>query len=370
MRIFQKIMKMRILLLFGFLSASSHLFCQNTLIPDTNFEQALIDLGYDTGIPNGTVPTANISDITHLVIQSQGIADLTGIEDFNSLEVLDARYNQINTIDVTQNISLTHLACTDNNISSIDVSQNPSLYILLLENNQLSSIDVSNNPNLFDFGISNNTISAIDLLNCPNIFFLAVDNNNLSTLDLTNQINLNSLDCDGNYLTSLDLSNSLQISSLRCRNNLLTYLNIEQNFQLLGFYCDTNQLVEIDISHLPNISSLRCSNNQLTCLNVKNGNNYSFNAGSNFDARNNNLTCIEVDDPNYCGIWWTNIDSGTNYSSDCNNACTTSISELSQQDKKLVKILDLMGREVLQQKNNVLIFIYDDGSSERILQFE
>ena len=30
-------------------------FGQQTYIPDANFEQALIDLGYDTDVPNGTV---------------------------------------------------------------------------------------------------------------------------------------------------------------------------------------------------------------------------------------------------------------------------------------------------------------------------
>ena len=35
-------------------------FAQNTLIPDPNFEQKLISLGYDSGTPDGSVPTANI----------------------------------------------------------------------------------------------------------------------------------------------------------------------------------------------------------------------------------------------------------------------------------------------------------------------
>ena len=36
---------------------------QGTLIPDANFEQALINLGYDVGTPNGWVPTSNINSI-------------------------------------------------------------------------------------------------------------------------------------------------------------------------------------------------------------------------------------------------------------------------------------------------------------------
>jgi hypothetical protein len=36
-------------------------YSQTTAVPDVNFEQALIDLGHDSGTPDGMVPTANIS---------------------------------------------------------------------------------------------------------------------------------------------------------------------------------------------------------------------------------------------------------------------------------------------------------------------
>ena len=42
---------------------SSFVFTQNTYVPDDNFEQALIDLGYDTTLDD-SVLTANISSIT------------------------------------------------------------------------------------------------------------------------------------------------------------------------------------------------------------------------------------------------------------------------------------------------------------------
>ena len=43
-------------------------FAQTTAIPDANFEQFLIDFGYDTGVPDGSVPTANISNVTSLSV--------------------------------------------------------------------------------------------------------------------------------------------------------------------------------------------------------------------------------------------------------------------------------------------------------------
>ena len=49
---------------------------QTTAIPDANVEQALINLGYDSGLTDGTVPKANISSITTLVVQNKNISDL------------------------------------------------------------------------------------------------------------------------------------------------------------------------------------------------------------------------------------------------------------------------------------------------------
>jgi len=46
--------------LIGFCFVSLCSFCQNTFVPDDNFEQALIDLGYDTPPLDNVVPTANI----------------------------------------------------------------------------------------------------------------------------------------------------------------------------------------------------------------------------------------------------------------------------------------------------------------------
>ena len=58
-------------------------FSQHTAIPDQNFEQALIDLGYDNVI-DGQVLTAIINIVTVLVVNNKNISDLTGIEDFTT----------------------------------------------------------------------------------------------------------------------------------------------------------------------------------------------------------------------------------------------------------------------------------------------
>lgn len=52
------------------------------------------------------------------------------------------------------------------------------------------------------------------------------------------------------------------------------------------------------------------------------------------------------------------------------NTSGVGIIELKNPDRSLVKIVDLMGRETVFKANTVLIYIYDDGSTERIMQLE
>ena len=62
-------MKTTLLFLSVFLTTS--LFGQYTQIPDPNFEQALIDLGYDSNL-DGQVFTPIVSQITDLDLSSSG----------------------------------------------------------------------------------------------------------------------------------------------------------------------------------------------------------------------------------------------------------------------------------------------------------
>ena len=56
--------------------------------------------------------------------------------------------------------------------------------------------------------------------------------------------------------------------------------------------------------------------------------------------------------------------------SDCYLVDFTGIEELLQTEKKLVKIVDFMGRETEFKPNTPLIFIYSDGTRERVVKLE
>jgi len=79
---------------------------QNTYVPDDNFEQALIDLGYDD-VLDDYVLTENISGVTSLDVNRKEISDLTGIEGFTALTVLSCYYNQLTALDIS-NVEILH----------------------------------------------------------------------------------------------------------------------------------------------------------------------------------------------------------------------------------------------------------------------
>jgi hypothetical protein len=75
---------MKVVLFSIILCASTILMAQTTPISDPNFEQALIDMGYDD-VLDAQVDSESIEGVTSLNLQSRGIEDLTGIAGFSNL---------------------------------------------------------------------------------------------------------------------------------------------------------------------------------------------------------------------------------------------------------------------------------------------
>tara|TARA_Y100000768_G_C23836745_1_gene614130 strand:- start:412 stop:762 length:351 start_codon:yes stop_codon:yes gene_type:complete len=91
------------------------------------------------------------------------------------------------------------------------------------------------------------------------------------------------------------------LTLLMCDNNQLTNLDVTQNNALTGLLCRNNKLTSLNVSNNTALTELVCDVNQLTCLNIKNGNN---NLITYFWPYNPNLTCIELDDPNWATQNW------------------------------------------------------------------
>lgn len=160
------------LLIICMLGQSLSSLAQTTAIPDENFEQALIDLNIDSdGIINGQVLTADISDIVELNFEnvsfSGTITDLTGIEGFSALEILDFHYYDVN-IDISQNnifsyntnlreiIMMNECAdCSSTYTPFLDLSGLPNLELLNLTNVIIQKLKLNNQ----NFDLSNLTLN-------------------------------------------------------------------------------------------------------------------------------------------------------------------------------------------------------------------
>jgi hypothetical protein len=370
-------MKTLLLTLFTVLALNS--YSQQTYVPDYNFENYLEGNGMGNGIwDDDYVTTANISGLINLDVSQQGIADLTGIEDFTALTALYCEDNQLTSLDVTQNTALINLYCFNNYLTSLDVTQNTALFNLDCNDNLLTSLDISNNTSLSVLnceytGITNLDVTqhtALTYLDCGNnlltnldvsqntaLTWLSCGNNLLTNLDVTQNTALQFLLCNGpltsldvtqnttlqvlwcsglqltsldvtqntaltylycynNQLTSLDVSQNTALTYLDCRINGLTSLDVTQNTALTDLGVTDNQLTSLDVSQNTALTGLGCADNLLTCLNVKNGNNLNMEI---FSINNPNLTCIEVDDVAFAIFdWINNVDPGVTFSTNCN----------------------------------------------------
>ena len=108
-----------------------------TYVPDNNFEQYLIDLGFDD-ILDDSVNTDNIKNKTYLNVSSKSISDLTGINGFTSLTTLHCYDNNLTSLDLSKNLLLRELKSNRNKITAIDVTVNDSLVIFEVGRNELT----------------------------------------------------------------------------------------------------------------------------------------------------------------------------------------------------------------------------------------
>jgi len=177
-------------------------------IPDANFKAYLVG---NSAINTNGDSEIQVSEATSFngSIHCGGlnITDLTGIEDFTALTYLDCGYNNLTSLDVSNNTALTYLDCGSNQLTTLDVSNNSALTDLNGGGNQLTNLNVSQNTALVYLNYYSNQLTTLDVSNNTALTTLWGANNQLTTLDVSNNTALNVLHCWNNQLTSLDLRN-------------------------------------------------------------------------------------------------------------------------------------------------------------------
>ncbi|GAB4035226.1 leucine-rich repeat domain-containing protein [Spirosoma gilvum] len=224
------------------------------LIPDINFEKALISLQIDD-VQDGQLLIANAQAVQSLNIASKGIRSLQGIEAFSSLHLLYCSANELTSLDLSNNKGLDTLSCFQNPLTSLNIRQNAALLNLVCYNTRLKELDVSHNRALLQLDCSSNQLTSLDVSKNKSLINLMCFTNQLSRLDLSGTTQLTYLDCQNNQLQSLDFRKVDAISYIRCAHNHLTSLDLKANRELAYLYCHDNAIETICLADLSQVTS-------------------------------------------------------------------------------------------------------------------
>lgn len=264
-------------------------YSQTTYVPDDNFEQKLIELGYDDVLDNQVV-TENINGLLTIDLAGSEISELTGIEDFEMLEGLYCSSNSLTEIDLSENLNLEVLVLGFNSLTSLDLSANTNLTVLSCDNNNLGELNLSGNLNLIDLFVPNNLpltsldlsgnplveevtardcgLTEINLSDCSNLRELNISSNALTTIDFSNCAALTDLNCSNNALVEVDLSFNLVLDIVAVKDCGLEELNLEGLNVLSTLDCSLNELDEIDLSDNVNLLAFNINSNNLVALDL------------------------------------------------------------------------------------------------------
>ena len=208
-------------------------------VPDKTFREYLLKQFDKDG--NGVLTPAERYAVTEIDVENKYISNLSGLQFFPNLKVLNCSHNRLTKLDVSKNTVLQELVCWENQLTSLDVSQNTALQELACFENQLTSLDVSQNP-------------ALQKLNCGH--------NRLTSLDVSKNTELTYLKCSYNRLTELDVSKNTELTYLDCGYNRLTELDVSQNTKLTELYFVSNKITSLQADNCTNLTVIFTGSNK------------------------------------------------------------------------------------------------------------
>jgi len=332
--------------------------------------------------------------------------------------------NGLSSLNLNQNIYLDEITCYHNQLTTLDLSQNTALTYLRCYNNQLTSLDLrnGNNINVIDFNTINNPSLTCINVDDPtwSIANWTVANGNI---DPQSSFSLNcivpgctdSLACNYDALATVDDSSCTYLDIIAVPTSVTcfgmfdgsivataaggtfplqyslgaglsqtsgTFSNLSAGTYYIDVTdangCTSNQMVIITEPAALSISV--DSTNETSALNdgtataVINGGTapyiYTWNNGiPSVSAQTTNLQVnlapglytIVVTDANGCVI---------SDSTSVNAYSLTSVINIKNPSKTLIKVTDMLGQETPSRRNAPLFYIYDDGTVEKQIIIE
>lgn len=272
---------------------------ENIIFEDANFKAYLV-ANFDTD-GDGEISKEEALAITKIIVGTKDIESLAGIEHMANLTELRCEgpwsffepeedpEGKLKTLDVSKNVNLTILYCGFNQLTSLDVTNNPKIEQLRCAGNNLNSLDVSKNTELIEFEAYINRLSSIDVSNNPELEYIDLTNNQIKSIDVSNNKSLRSFFIDMNLLTELNPSNNLELDWIRCSDNKLTSIDVTNNQKLTTLNISGNSIVKIDLGNNPDLEYLNCEKNKISELELSNNKKLE-----SLNVNDNNLTSLTV----------------------------------------------------------------------------
>jgi Leucine-rich repeat (LRR) protein len=281
-------------------------------IPDANFKAALLANAAINTNANQEIECSEAAAYTSFInVSNSNISDLTGIEAFTGITMLNCSVNQLSSLDLSANTALVNLNCTGNFISNLNISNCLSLEQLFCSVNQITELDLSNHIYLEQILCNENALISLNIQNGfngnltnflattnPDLECVAVDNVNDMLVNWPNAIdgiasyNLNCSVCtifipDANFKAALLANPYINTNSnqeVECteaasfsgnifvlNSNISDLTGIEAFHGVAQLNCSMNQLTSLDLSANTALTYVEAHSNQLVNLLLPSG---------------------------------------------------------------------------------------------------
>lgn len=181
-----------ILNLDGNVNPTERVELNNNNFPDSIFLE-YVKNNFDLDGDN-TLSSEELLKVKSIGIKLKGITSLKGIEYFPNLTYINADYNNIETLDISNNTKLTTVLCNNNRLTSIKLP------------------NAVENYNLVYLDIFANHLKDVDLHNLKGLKFLHIDDNQITQLDLSDNplTDGHGFVAQNNYIEEITLPNNNQ----------------------------------------------------------------------------------------------------------------------------------------------------------------
>lgn len=218
---------------------------------------------------SGLTGALDFSDFVHVAGIYLSANSVSSVVTTNCAELIyfECANTGLTSLDLSTNIRLIRLDCSENELMSLDTSAaGTNLIKLYCNTNALTTLNISGNTELDELQCYDNHLTSLDVTGCDALLTLSCGANLLTSLDVGDCVLLQYLYCYENQISELDVSKNTAVSSLDCGSNLLSSLDVSALTLLAGLDCSDNQLTGIDLTGLTQLRYLVCEKNAFSSL--------------------------------------------------------------------------------------------------------